>query len=498
MGRKMKNVITDLGLNPDGTTDNLAALNAAIAAYAVADGAWFWPAGTYRLSATPSVIPNSSVWYGEGMTLTAIKGTRAAPGGGAVLSLTNSQNVTLRALHITTTDDANACDQCAIIGGSNNLFCDGVKLSFGYSAGFRMPARATRLRFMNGEVTAIHQDFSASGFTGELADSLIANTWFHNNATESSNTRHCIYINGATNPTNVAIEGCIFNSWGGGTAVGLKGDSSGSVTGAAYNLSVSGCTFDTTGVGGSCIGPQGVQGLNISNNSFFFGSFGSQGIQITGDCWNFNIDGNNFMSPPTETDGVAISLANGNGGGRITNNMLAMANARYDVSSGVNVFGSVGNLEIANNTFSGMGNAILFSTAAVFSPNNVGVGNIYCHDNNFNIPPGAISVATGGRVVPGLSVAGQSAAIVVDGRCSTLQMLDNKSTGFTYDLVFTTNVVATGSAGQADTVQYRLIATPVVICTNSAVPTNVTRGAKAFVPVDVTALNAHGFAVSVF
>lgn len=495
-----KNVTTDLGANNlvnNNSTDNLAHLNAAMAAWVATDGEWYWPAGSgYVFSATPNAVPNGMVWRGEGPGLTIINGTRAAPSGGAVLSFVNSQNVAVTDMTITTPDTANACDQNALVGGSVNLLFRNVKLSNGNSAGVRASSRATSLRFFQGELTNIHQNASAAGFSGELADAFIGGTYFHNMATETSNTRHCIYINGSTNPTNVTIQGCNFTAWGGGEAVALKGDGTGSVTGAGYNLAVNGCSFDTTSASGACVSAQGVQGAQITNNLFYFGSSSSAGIAVSGDCWNFLIDGNNFMSPPIETESLAISLSGGNGGGRISNNVIAMANARYDVSRGIQVAGSVGNLEIDNNTISGLGCGILFTTAQTYAPNVQGVGDIYCHDNNINIPTGATNLTTGGRFVPGLSV-GQSAAIVVDGKCSGLKLFDNKTAGLTYDLVFTTANGSTGSSGQADDIRYRFVnASPAVAFTNGAIPTNVSQGAQAFAPVNQSAPSAHAFTTS--
>lgn len=458
----MKNVITDLGLNPDGTTDNLAALNVAIAAFVITDGAWFWPAGTYRLSATPSVIPNSSVWYGEGMTLTSIKGTRAAPSSTATLSVSGRSNVTFRDLHVTTTDDVNAAQQCIDATGSTNFTCRDVKVSNAISAGIRAASKAVAMRYFGGECTNVYQDNSASCFSGDFSYSFIQGTYFHDNATQNTNTRHCIYINGAANPTNITIANCVFKDYGGGNAIEFNGNASGNVGGLGYNYLVKGCSFSST-LGNNAITASDVNGCSIVGNTVYNVS----GFSLVGNSLTNFLVANNTCTNGTAENGITFITVTGGGyGGRITGNVYSKAFGLYDASCGIRVQGITEGLEIDNNTFSGISVGVLLTGHAAGNT----VNDVDIYDNRFSNQAGSVSVITNGRYV--VQPSGLTAGVAVDGIVSNIRIKNNKVANMQYEIVFTTNTPATGSNGQADSVSFTSNAGAVIGYLNGALPTN--------------------------
>lgn len=457
----MKNVVTDFGLVANGVTDNLAALNVAIAAYTTADGAWFWPAGTYILSATPSAIPNGSLWYGEGMTLTAIKGTRAAPSGTATLSVNGRTGVTLRDLHVTTTDDVNASQQCIDATSSTNFTCTNVKMSNAISAGMRAASKALVMRYTGGEVTNIYQDVSASGFSGDFSDSLIYGTYFHDNATQATNTRHCVYISGTANPKNTMVQNCVFRNYGGGNAVEFHGSGSGTIAGASYNLSVDNCVFDSTYDQPACV-IQGTIGASFTNNKIYNVS----GVVLEGALnWGFIVDGN-VLTAGTVFEGAIFCTINSaiNGGGRVTNNVYTKAPGFLDTGVGVYANGAVQGLTIADNSFANIYCGVLLTTNTAGNVNGVEI-----RDNKFSVSPGSVDQAAGRYVaIP----TGLTAGIIVDGAIQNCKLSNNTCSGLNYELAFTTNVPATGSAGTADGVSFTSTAGATIGYFNGVKPTN--------------------------
>lgn len=488
----MKNVTVDLGANnlvADGSTDNTAHLNAAMAAWTTADGAWFWPAGQYNLNSKPNSPPNGMMWYGEGKGLTTIYGFRAAPSVTCVIDLTSTQNMTIKDLTCTTLDTANAAQQSFDVTSANNILFERVKMSNGFSGGIRASSSATNIRYLDGEITNIHQDPSASGFSGCLSNCLIEGNYFHDTSTESGGTRHCVYFNSnpGENVRGSKVRNNTFVTYGNGAAIAFKGDGSGSATGAGYSLSAVGNSFDTTSTSGPCLSAQGVQGVHFVGNNVYAKQPGASLFQINGDCWNFVIDSNVFYTPHNYFGGEFIVIQGGNGGGRVSNNMFAKANSYYELCYGVFVLGSTGNLEICNNTFVGMYCGVLLSTGVSYSPGAQGVGDIHIYNNNLNIPAGGTDVTSPAGAVVGLSN-GQTAAFILDGQVKSIRIENNKVNGLNFNTVFTTGSFL-GSSGNADAVQVQpfvpmTLASLLHSGSGSPAPTNV----SVAPPVSFTAI----------
>lgn len=471
----MKNVTTDLGANNlvgDGATDNLAHLNSAMTAWVVSDGAWFWPAGTYILSAKPSVIPNNMVWYGEGMTLTVIKGTRAAPSSTPVLDLSSAQNVTLRDMHITTTDDVNSAQQCIDCTSSVNLFCHRVKMSNGYSAGMRTSTKSVGMRFIGGEVTNFHQEPSCSGFSGDFSDSLIAHSYFHHQNTVQVTTQHYIYINGTTQPRNTTILGCVFTTFNGGPVDFAGGFTP---TTAALNLQIIGCTFDgTDSIANSCITMKGCIAPKVLDCGFFLTNsvVGSMnGISPFGsNLVNYIIDGNTCTFNDPTYNGAFIAIGGGLAGsillgGKICNNTISNLNGQISDVRGIYAISANG-LEIHNNTFNGLYAGVMLSSGTAGN-----VKNVYIHDNFMRNDVGATN--NGQSYNLGLPN-GKTAGVILDGTMSGIRMRNNVVTGVDYEVAFTTNNSnLLDTSGNADNTW--LSVNPegsVVVYVNGAKPTN--------------------------
>lgn len=486
----MKNVLTDLGANnlvADGTTsggtDNTAAINAAMAAWTPANGAWFFPAGQYNFNSTPNAVPNGMVWYGEGMNLTTLFGYRTSASATAVLNLASTQNVTLRHLQVSTLDTANAAQQCLDCSGSTNLSCERVKVSNGFSAGLRAASKANFLRFVDGEVTNFHQSTSASGFSGDFSNSVIKGTYFHNELAPYVNQQHAIYINGSANPSNTLIQNCMFTRWPSGAMIDLAGDEAGTPTGTARNLRVDSCSFSHGGLTATPIASEfvtirGVIGAAVTNCSMDLdgnnGSFyGTSAIQVFGEnSSDFLISGNVITVTSPNFGGSAIALGNAGGyvgGGRICDNVFALPNGYTNNMTGI--FAPIGldGLEICDNTFTGATVGVWLAGANATAPQ---FNNVSIHNNTFKQAISPIFGTSGFTTGLGANVA---VGVLIDGNVSGISIVDNRCLNFNYELAFTTgNGSKFVTTGNASNVTYK-VTTGTVGYAGGAAPTSLTR-----------------------
>lgn len=483
-------VTTAFGANNlvnDNTTDNTAKLNAIFGGTSTpaltAPYTLYFPGGSgYVFASTPTAIPSNVTLCGDGKNQTIIKGTRAAPSGGAVLSVGANSNITLRDLYITTPDTANACDQCVGSSGATNLVMTRVKMSNGNSACLRA-ASPTQV-FMSGcELTNVHTNASGSLISGSLVNSVINSCWFHDNG-GLLNTNHCIYLSGASVPQNVVISNNVFQNYT-GSALDLTGNPG--VT-PALNIDVIGNTFIPASANATSImDVQTVFGINIVGNTFNMTYGGTMALYST---QNFVISNNVFNMLATGANrGVAgISLVDDgtlNRGGLISNNVFSAPSGLMQFGSGIQMYAAQ-NVSVVDNVFTGLFLGVGLNGAAT------GVSYIEIRDNSFNNPIGGTNT-TG----PGYFYGNNNTyyGIGVDGACPHLRALDNYCQGLTYELFFT----RFNFTGQTDSVKFRSASwagsnTNTFGFQGSAAPTNVVQLGSASMPVTSTGgANPHAY-----
>lgn len=483
------NVLTDLGANNlanDGTTDNVAHLNAAQTALGAGPYTLYWPAGTYRFASTPNAIPANVKWYGDGKDQTILKATRASHGTDSGFTA-SAANITLQDMWVTTTDDANSVNFGIIISNATNLTLERVKFSNQYAAALRAgnPAQviATQCEFTN-----VYQDPTANFITGALQNSTLTACYFHDN-NGLVNTTGCVYLNGNTNANalNVTFNGCVFQNYGDNTAITLKGEAGSDF---AHALTVNGCTFSPNSHGIAAITTQTAFGVTITGNTFTVPYGNAIALYSTE---NFIIAGNavNLTSTPGNTFCIlANDGSQRNANGRISGNVVSNPYQVMNFGSGVQLDNAL-NVVIENNTFTGV-----YRGVGINQDNTGLVSNITIRGNHFLFPAGWVDSHGGGYYYGNY---GTYYGVAVDGPVANLQVLDNVCQGLTYELLFT----RFNYTGQAGAVKFRSASWPgdntnAMGFQHSAAPTGLQQAASAFVPVDSSAPAAHGYAVSSF
>jgi hypothetical protein len=338
--------------------------------------------------------------------------------------------------------------------------------SNGKSAGIRS-ATSAQVFCRGCEWTNIYQQFSASGVSGCLNNSLFVDCWFHD-MNQPLSTNHAIYINAPDSshiPTNVTITGCVFDAWTSSIPIALKGDDVDDIN--AQGMTVVGNVFNGNLSAEAII--LNHTSATITGNCFYscngvFG-FGSQSLVVSGNSHYIASDaGLTFAAFTNCNDITAVS------------NTVSTPIGTALFSTGFSFVDCL-NVAVQANTFIGVMRPVCLQASGVGNTSRATVKN-----NKFGKP--AAWTYTGPHYFYGN--ANTYYGVAVDGGCTKVQILDNECESVNYEVYFT---ISSG-VGQMDSIRYRSASWDVPLTAvfgyqNAAVPTNFrqyTVAAAALVP----------------
>ena len=476
------NVTTDFGANNldnTGATDNTSKLGAIFGGTSIpaltAPYTLYFPAGTYKFSSEPSAVPSKVCIVGDGMNQTFISGARASHLTDDVWQLSTNSDITIKDLQFTTSDDANAVSQGLSAAGGSGIVLERVKFTNTYASGLRLTA-PTQIMATQCEFTHIYQHANASMISGALASSSFTACRFYANG-GTTNTSHCVYLNGSTVPSNVSFVGCVFQNWSGGQAIEFDGDELATPQ-LAQCVTVDSCQFLYGSNSAAAIVANEAQGFTVNNCQFFSTAGGMNGINIF-TCNSWAVTNCTFNNASTVFGGVMVqsglaSTANVGTYGIIKDNVFVCGNGTYSLTTAVGLF-AANYVLIEGNVFVGVGLGI--QTYAF--GNTANASNITVKNNQMLIPPGATKHTSGGAYF-GSST--NTYAFASDGPATNIRFIDNVVSGFTYEVYFTQS----SYTGQVNGFTYRngnFGAQGTFGFANSAAPTNMVRLGASSMPV---------------
>jgi parallel beta-helix repeat protein len=338
---KLTKNVKDYGAKGDGTTDDTAAIQAAVNAVAGTGGTVLIPDGTYLVNA---VVQNSmGIRLGSSMTLSLSSGAvlQAKPNASAnyaILAVYNASNVNIvggsllgeRNAHQGTSGEyGNGIS----ITNSQHVVIQGVTASECWGDGFYVTGNASSDVTLCG-VVADHNRRQGLTITSGTRI-LVQNSIFRNSAGVSPERGIDIEPNSGDAIDGVLITGCtLTNNAGGGFQCGT----------VASNATATNLVFDQNTVYGNGLNPVGTSDQFAVKVTTF------SGTQITNNQVSNNVGGGILVDSATDT------LVQGN---TVTGSLQVSGNA-YFTGVGIEIEGDCSGSTITQNTVTGNAGAGIF------------------------------------------------------------------------------------------------------------------------------------------
>lgn len=355
------NVLTGLGSNnlvADGSTDNATHFTAAIAANPGAT--FYFPGGQYNFNSLVS-ITDGIYCYGDPNFASIIYGVNSistAPWG------TIGSNITFKDLFFTGAayPSSSQTAQCLLLSpasvtGKSKISISHCKFSNGNSAGIRVPNATDQVLITDCEFTQFGTQFSASGISGTLTNSVVNRCYFHDCGVVASGppiqTQHCIYINGPA--YNVTVSNCLVENPNNAPFTAGNSGSGTFMQNIAYlNNTISGTAID------SCIGCGEVTGCLIQGNNINISSSNAPcGIYIGADNSDTLVNGNTiqFANSTAAFGNMGIRFVFTNARCVASNNVICTPYQTNMAGTGIQVYNCL-DATITDNTITGLNRAI--------------------------------------------------------------------------------------------------------------------------------------------